>query len=266
MSEPQAVEMLPVEAGHVLPVRKWRPAGSFSQAIVALHGTVSHSGWFDGMGHALARRGVALFASDRRGSGLARELPGLGDPNLWIQDAVDLVSRARQEAEQVTLFAWSAGARTALAGIGAGKIKADRLILAAPMLAFSEYLEKGVAKLATQRLVEYPLPFDPIGDMSPNPAIQAFIKNDPLWWRTLPLAFIVPEQGIFNQALAAIETLKTPMLCLLAEGDGLLNNDKIAELLVRFDVRRLPGAHALILEEPDAIADTIVKWLSKPTP
>jgi alpha-beta hydrolase superfamily lysophospholipase len=57
----------------------WRPASHATCVVVLVHGLQSHADWFAEPGLQLARRGVAVYAPDRRGSG-ASTAPR-GDPD-----------------------------------------------------------------------------------------------------------------------------------------------------------------------------------------
>ena len=100
--------------GDMLPVRTWLPAGRPRRVVVALHGMVTHAGWFATLGELLAARNVALVAPDRRGNGLARALRGVGDPDLLIADVDAVVCHARGLADDVTLLSWCGSANFAV--------------------------------------------------------------------------------------------------------------------------------------------------------
>jgi alpha-beta hydrolase superfamily lysophospholipase len=55
--------------------RAWVPSGPVKATLSILHGTVDHSGVYEALALALARDGVAVFASDIRGWGLSDGTP-----------------------------------------------------------------------------------------------------------------------------------------------------------------------------------------------
>ena len=54
--------------GDLLPARRWLPRGRPRRAVVALHGMVTHAGWFAQLGDLLVEQDIALVAPDRRGT------------------------------------------------------------------------------------------------------------------------------------------------------------------------------------------------------
>lgn len=57
--------------GARLPLRSWLPPGEPKAVIVAVHGMNDYSNAFDGVGKALAAKGIAVHAYDQRGFGQA---------------------------------------------------------------------------------------------------------------------------------------------------------------------------------------------------
>ena len=66
--------------GVSLHYRAWRPAHlPVSAALVFAHGIASHSAWFAQTARYLAGQGIAVYAPDRRGSGLSGGTRGHAD-------------------------------------------------------------------------------------------------------------------------------------------------------------------------------------------
>src|SRR4051794_19732836 len=110
MTRPAQELVLPTRSGDELPVYFW-DAPRASCAVVALHGMMSHAGWFGALASSFVERGVSFFAADRRGSGMATGLSGSADPQAWVEDVATVVARARHQASRVTLLCWCWGAR-----------------------------------------------------------------------------------------------------------------------------------------------------------
>src|SRR4051794_21782947 len=95
----------------------WRPTGAPRGIVVLVHGLQSHAGWFLDAGVALAARGLAVYAPDRRGSGRSLSARGdIGDYRAWFEDLEEVVRAARadhSEAE-VHLVGHCFGANLAL--------------------------------------------------------------------------------------------------------------------------------------------------------
>lgn len=87
--------------------RKWLPrTGRPEVVLIAVHGTQTHSGWFGALAEVLTRQGWAVYAPDRRGSGLnlqvtEQRLPQPADIGHWSQWVIDLDGAVGQvKAEQ----------------------------------------------------------------------------------------------------------------------------------------------------------------------
>jgi len=103
-----------------------------------IHGIQSHAGWLFETGPELARRGIAVCALDRRGSGRSNgprgDVPNL---DLLLDDYLRAfqVARLRFRSVPVTLLGQSLGG-SVLAGLfSTGQVEADRLVFCAPALA-----------------------------------------------------------------------------------------------------------------------------------
>jgi alpha-beta hydrolase superfamily lysophospholipase len=248
--------MLPVERGQLLPVRRWHAGDGARHAVIAIHGMMSHSGWFDSLGRVLLGRGISLFASDRRGSGEATALSGLEDVDAWVEDVRRLTMLARDHADQVMLFGWCGGARTALAALGAG-LRADQVLLAAPALHLSAYFVDGFRRIQSMPGDILPLPFRALEDFSDDPEVRRFIAEDTLRWDKVPRGYFAPVGEVLQRALQALPEVRIPFMGLLASGDRLVDNDATRALFAGRDVRELDGGHAIVLERPLDVADLV---------
>ena len=105
--------------------------------VVYVHGTQSHTGWLFETGDELARRGVAVYAADRRGSGLSDGTRGdVNKASTWINDYLEVLShaRAQQPKAPITLLGQSAGGAIAVGMALRSQSAADNLLLVAPAL------------------------------------------------------------------------------------------------------------------------------------
>lgn len=106
-------------------------------AVFYIHGIQSHAGWLFETGPQLAKRGVALFALDRRGSGTSGgprgHVPSLDDLMADYLSGIEIV-RKRMPGVPITLIGQSFGG-SILAGLcTTGRLTADRLVFCAPAL------------------------------------------------------------------------------------------------------------------------------------
>jgi acylglycerol lipase len=93
LEPPPAAKEIVAADGVRLPLRTWLPKGEARAVIVALHGMNDYSRAFEGMGEALAWRGIATYAYDQRGFGDA-PWPGLWAGRAALAD--DLAAATRQ--------------------------------------------------------------------------------------------------------------------------------------------------------------------------
>jgi alpha-beta hydrolase superfamily lysophospholipase len=254
-------DTLPVRrGGDTLAISRWLPDGAADWVVLALHGVMSHAGWFTELGGELAARGVALWGIDRRGSGRARHLSGTVRLEEWIADVSAVADIARAQS-RVALFGWCWGARLALAAHAAHPV-ADRLILAAPGLAMSQLVRDRAARAEAEPGDTVPLPFDETA-FSLEREIRTFIRADPLRWQSQPREFVSRSRVLLQQALEVLPTIRSPILALLAEGDEVVDGPAVRQLLHGHEIRALPGGHALILETPSHVAGELATWLQR---
>jgi len=251
-------------------IHRWRPAERAKRIVIALHGVRSHAGWFHTLAAAMCELGIEFWGIDRRGSGAARDAAGADDPALLIDDTHEAVRAARQQVDHVTLLGWCWGARAALIATAQG-CPISELVLAAPALSPSpnDELQRRRQRILAQSTSEdaltnprLPLPID--ADLfSEDPEVVRYISEDPLAWRDQPSRFPPRSQELLSRAIESIPKLTKRCLCLLAEHDLLINNEKTKALLGSHQIVVLPGGHAIILETPARIASCIRDWLAE---
>ncbi|MBE0534613.1 MAG: alpha/beta fold hydrolase [Phycisphaerae bacterium] len=102
--------------GQILHVNVWNVQDA-AHALVYVNGLESHAGWFSGVARELAQRGIAVYALDRRGSGL--NVRNTGTWRTWVDDlelVVQKVKAARPRAGvHVTSLCFGAAVATAFA-------------------------------------------------------------------------------------------------------------------------------------------------------
>jgi len=237
--------------GDRLPVRTWLPPARARRAVVALHGLVTHAGWFAQLGAQLAPRGVALIAPDRRGNGYARELGGAGDAELLIDDVGAVVQLARELADDVTLLSWCGSANFAVPA--AATVPVQRLVLASPGLVPRDEM---AARFRASEPVDGHLPihFEPATDFTDDPAVQAMIRADALYLRRIPVEVRATWRALNPRARAALATLPVPVQCVLARVDRMIDVPATCALLAEIPVRWAEGGHGLVVEPAGARA------------
>jgi len=235
--------------GELLPVRVWKPASRPDRVVVALHGMVTHSGWFASLGELLVQRNVALIAPDRRGNGTARGLAGAGDPELLISDVDDVVNFAHELGDDITLLSWCGSANFAVPA--AARVAIRRFVLASPGLVPLEHM---AARFRSAQPVDGRLPihFDPVTDFTDDPATQRAIRADALYLRWIPLAVRDAWKQLNPIAREALHKLPIPAQCVLTRTDRMIDIGKTVELLAGIPLHWADGGHGFVVEPAGA--------------
>jgi len=95
----------PGGAGTELHGKRWLPATQPKAVLICVHGTQTHSGWFGALAVELNHHGWAVYAPDRKGSGLNLKTDKLGLPvpepvaawSQWVQDLDGAVEQVLRE-------------------------------------------------------------------------------------------------------------------------------------------------------------------------
>ena len=187
--------------GVLLHYRSWTPDRRATAGVLLfVHGIASHGGWFSETAAHLAERGIAVYAPDRRGSGLS------GGPRghlLRYEQAVDdlhrFVDLASHEHPGRPLFlagsSWAAKVALVVAALHEERLAG--LLLHGPGLFPRVDLSlprKLAVLLSYQSRPEHQLPIPLVpSDYTRQPAHLEYIRNDPyrlltassrLFWET----------------------------------------------------------------------------------
>lgn len=240
-----------------LHVMTWEPQASpTGGAVLLLHGSESHSAWFDDVGQRLAAGGLKATAFDRSGWGKS---PGARGS---VANASQVLEEVRHEAEKL-------GAPVHLAGLSWGGLLAAAAAVTYPGLFRSVTL---IAPALFRRRTPSPfgilraslglgrvqLPIHP-EDFTRKPDRLAYIKGDPLRIETVNLGFCLATLSLQRSARVGLTPKGTRIL--LAETDDLIDNERTKLWAERrgIAVRTIPGTmHSLVMEDPAAVAREIL--------
>jgi alpha-beta hydrolase superfamily lysophospholipase len=242
--------------GELLPLRTWLPPGPPRRAVVALHGMVTHAGWFAQLGDLLAARDIALLAPDRRGNGLARALGGAGDAELLISDVAPVVQAARDLCDDVTLLSWCGSANFAVPAAARAPIR--RFVLASPGLVPREAMAARFrAAVPIGGLL--PIHFDPAADFTDDAEVQAAIRADELYLRWIPAEVRDAWRHLNPIARAALRALTIPTHGVLTRVDRMIDIPRTVELLAGLPIAWAGGGHGFLVEPAGArfVADLL---------
>jgi alpha-beta hydrolase superfamily lysophospholipase len=247
--------------GHALLVHSWRPCDASDWSIVLLHGAASHAGWFESFGRALARRGIATHAPDRRGSGRLRELELPASPEVWIDDLRRVVTAVRARAGRVCLAPWCFGARLGVPAMG-DRCAVDHLLLLAPAFAFTGHFADG----STPGLAvgsEVPLAASDEYFVE-KPSGRAFMAADALRWRTMPRAFRPLSDRLNSMMMSQLPRLTAPVTGVFASRDRITDCRIGREILTDLGhpAHSIEGSHSFFLEDPESAAALIRQILT----
>lgn len=253
-------EFIPIGNGNFIPVRSWLPSNPRT-VIVALHGQITHSGWFSQLGKQLADANIGLLAPDRRGSGEAKNLPIPEGAQTLISDVGLAIDFARSKCSDVSLLCWCFGAKIGLPA--ATKYSINRLILPSPSLIAAPEMSIRIKNLVANGDF-YPIHFDAVTEFSDVISVQKFIAEDPLLLKKIPITQRKISNDLSSIAIEAVNKIKVPVLSILADQDKIIDIDKTAELLKGTTLKWFKGGHGFVIEPGGAemIAHEIEKFIT----
>jgi pimeloyl-ACP methyl ester carboxylesterase len=247
--------------GAALMVHSWLPRGGVDWAIVAIHGATSHAGWFAPLGRALARRGIATHAPDRRGSGRLRQLELPAAPEVWIDDLTRVVKAVRARGSRVCLAPWSFAVKLGVPAIKGG-CDVSHLLLLAPTFVFTTRVADSLAAGVAAAGSHAPLPASD-EDFVEGSAARAFLAADALRWRTMPKAFRMLSDRLNHMMCAQLPQIDTPITGVFASRDRIADSESGREILAKLGhtAFSIEGGHSFFLDDPEQAAELIRRIL-----
>jgi alpha-beta hydrolase superfamily lysophospholipase len=238
--------------GTVLASRHWHPAGRSRGTVVLLHGIVSHGGWYEATGLALATRGYDVHLPDRRGSGLNSAAPSdVAHWSVWRDDVLDHLRWIGERPVVLCGISWGAK----LAAVTAAAKPQAVLGLALLNPGIYAYQTASAATRAALALSRW-LPFDrhvldiPLEDpalFTDSPVWQTYIARDPLTRREVTLREAREDLALTKCAQEATSALTMPILLVLSGRDRITDNNATLRYL-----SCLPAKDKTVLDYPDA--------------
>lgn len=227
---PSAQEWLKTDDGCQHFLRIWT-ADNAKAVAVYLHGIEGHSLWFAETAQELCRRGITVYAVDRRGSGLSKEKRG--DITAWrifTDDAEYILTEIHKRHEDTALFliggCWGAKTAAVLATKPDIQKRLKGLLFSSP--AFSVKIDLNLQKklliawrFFTNNLSTLSIPLEP-SHFTSNPAYLPFIANDPLRLLEASPRFFVHSQILGLLAMKSPTKIELPVLIVQAEHDDIV--------------------------------------------
>jgi alpha-beta hydrolase superfamily lysophospholipase len=256
----------------------WRPTARATGVVVLVHGLQSHAGWFVDAGRALAERGLAVYAPDRRGSGLSLAARGdVEDYARWFDDLAAVIGLAAGEypGTPVHLVGHCFGANLALGCALSHQVPISSLVMLTPGLyvlptyRWLERLRIGLAAVFAPRR-RFRVPQDD-ALFSRDPAVLAWIREDQLGARQVTARCLLQIQRMLTYLRKGLIDLDVPLLVVEAGRDRLADNRRNRHLLEsRLGARcvwaTFDAEHFLLAEAcQHQVIDALVEWTSTHT-
>ncbi len=255
--------------------RKWE--GSSSHVLIYLHGVQSHSEWLIESGKALSKRGLTVYAPDRRGSGLSGFPKGeIESYQTYLDDLrlfVDFV-RTQEPNKKIHFLGLCWGARLCVPLCLEEERGIESLILLSPGLiprvdySIFEKIKIAFAYL-TRSKQKFPLPLKD-SFFTNTPSYLKFIQNDSLGLRHVPASFLVETLKLNRLACRCLSAVKQPILLLLAGKDQIVDTEKTSAFFkkqsqLKTDIEIFPDWHHTLEfeEEASKLYDTIFNWIEE---
>jgi alpha-beta hydrolase superfamily lysophospholipase len=249
--------------------------------VIAIHGIQSHAGWYVHSSRRLAAAGFDLYFLDRRGSGVNQVLRGHSPHgDRLINDIAQVATSLRETAEfqqspvPVTLTSVSWGGKLAAAFAIRRPDLIDALALLYPGI--FTLVRPSLWQNLTLRAVRYldikwtqrPIPLDDPELFTRSPEWQEFIRNDPLALHQTTVGFQHSAQDLEAIVRKNPDTLRCPLLLMLAGQDRIADNRATRRYFERVKstakqlVEYPEAAHTLEFEpDRDRFVDDLIRWL-----
>lgn len=266
--------------GVTLHYRSWvptdrRPAAS----LLFLHGIASHGAWFAETAVHLADRGIAVYAPDRRGSGLSGGPRGhIPSYERALDDLDQFRTLAAQEGAPLFLAGSSWAARLALASAGRSQEGLAGLLLLGPGLfpRIDLAVRQKLAVLLYHRTrpehdLRIPLVPD---DYTRNPAYLEYVRRDAYRLLTASSRFFWETRRLDQARGGLAAGLSLPILLQIGDADRIMDTAATCAWLQRLgapdrtSVVYRGAAHTLDFEpEPTvrAYRADLLGWLRRQT-
>ena len=238
--------------GIKLTSRVWQRSDAIAE-VVYLHGIVSHGGWYESSCASLADRGFQVHFLERRGSGLNIESRGdVDDWHTWMSDVSIYLQQLPPSRPRILLgISWGGILATALvrrypemlAGLG---LICPGLFSFKAANRLQRFALRTAATLGLESLkVDVPLQDPALFTNSPDG--QRYVAQDPLALRKITIRFAKQNLALLQYAVEAPESIRIPVLLMLASDDPVTNNAQ-----TRAFVDRIGSDDRTIIEYPDA--------------
>jgi L-alanine-DL-glutamate epimerase-like enolase superfamily enzyme/alpha-beta hydrolase superfamily lysophospholipase len=262
--------------------RTWG-AKTGEDAVLILHGGMSHSGWQAPLADHLRMLSpdMTVVASDRRGCGLNDHRGDFGSVHTVIEDVVHQIECLKRSFSRIHLAGWCQGAQ--YASVAAGKIEGalSSLILLTPGFFWNERFRSVLSiteKVIMNIIGEFKLKPEREHACIPVPMEAAdftlvdewldYIGNDELKTTLLTLNSVAIMSEIQELSCFAILQNRLPLLALMAENDRIVDNKEVRQFIGHlFESKNmnrmayLSSGHAIQFEKPKDTAMEMIRFI-----
>ncbi len=258
--------------GYPLKYRSWQ-TGESDALVVTLHGLLTHSGWFSGLGDALLERRVHVIGHDRRGSGLnVRDRGDVDAAQRLLDDLGAVVEGQRSRYRTVVYLGWCLGATVALHYLLQHPEMGEGLILMSPDV-FERHRTRSVQRLfagpewahrVLPRLT-VPIPTDIYTDTTHR---ETFVRRDTLRLRDFTPRFMGATVALQEGLEARLRAFHKPSLLVLAGRDQIIDNARTRELYARIgtecrEVLTFDCNHGIMFEALDDLVEAVARFVER---
>lgn len=262
--------------------RRWGcPEGE--DAVLILHGGMSHSGWQAPLAIQLRSMTpeLTVIAADRRGCGLNDKRGDLGSVHALIEDVTQHVEFLKKSFKRVHLAGWCQGAQYAAVAASRMPDAVSSLMLMAPVFFSNERFRSVLSiseKIVRGMIAEFKLKPEHDHACIPVPMEATdftlvdewldFIEKDDLKTIFLNLKSTRVMDEIQEMSWFAMLQSRLPVLAIMAEQDRIVDNNKVEQLLDHLfsgdtgnQLITLNSGHAIQFEKPKEAALAILNFI-----
>lgn len=262
--------------------RRWgHPEGK--DAVLILHGGMSHSGWQAPLAKQLQSisPGLTVIASDRRGCGLNEQRGDLGSVQAVIEDVIQQIQFLKRSFKRVHLAGWCQGAQyAAIAGSRSGDAVSS-LILLTPGFFWNERFRSVLSiteKIVLEMIAEFklkpernhaciPIPMEAT-DFTLVDEWLDFIEKDHLKTTMVTLKSVSIMDEIQELSWFAMLQNRLPTLVMMGEQDRIVDNRKVLQFIGhlflgenRNRLVTLESGHAIHFEKAGEVASELANFI-----
>ena len=259
-----------------LKYNKWK-SENVEHVLVYLNGLESHAGWFSNAAAELVKNSIAVYALDRRGSGLNTQT--IGKYQDWISDVHQVIEIAKREYPR---------AKTHLVSICLGAVVATACAIDKPeaidsLICISPGLNLKVDPTPADKLkialdmipaisLNIPSPIRHDDMFTDSPEALYFLHKDKLRTFSPRACDFFQIMKLKSYISKNLEKIDVPTLVLLAQRDQIVDNIATKQTLRRFaakpEIIEYAGSeHALLLgDSRDRMVADITAFLKRLSP